>query len=84
MVTHILASRSTTWAPNRLFLSLGALIGRQLFVHIICTLKLLITPNTCGWVRSANLSNSRTCYVMLEFVQDGHNVQHYGALEVNI
>ena len=77
-------SRSTTWAPNRLVLSVGALIGSQLFVHIVCTPKLLIMRNTCGWVRSANLSNSRTCHFMHEFVLDGHNVQHYGALEVNI
>ena len=83
MVTHILVG-PLLGVPNRLVLWVGALIGSQLFVHIICTPNLLITCKTCGWVRSANLCNSRTCHVMHESVLDGHNVQHYGALEVNI
>ena len=53
-------------------LSLGALNGSQLFAHIMELTKLLITPNTFGWVRSGNLSISRTCHVMLDFVQHGH------------
>ena len=54
-------------------LSFKVLSGNQLFVHINCTRKLLITSNTFGCFRNFSLSKSRTCHVMLEFVQKSHN-----------
>jgi hypothetical protein len=54
-------------------LSFKVLIGNQLFVHINCTKKLLITSNTFGCDRNANESKSKNCRVMVERVQTIHN-----------